>query len=95
MWREWAVVEAMERSRAVLSSSLSSRLAHRRLVQHALRAPGALESFLPCPPRDAGEVSSGTAAAVTSDAERLRAVIPEQWHLGDRMELKEVSSSRE
>ena len=32
VWREWAAVEKMERSRAVLSSSLGSRLAHRRLA---------------------------------------------------------------
>ena len=60
-------------------------------MQHALRAPGALERFLP-PLRDAGEVRSGTGRGVTSDAERLRAVIPEQWYLGDRRELEEVSS---
>jgi len=34
VWREWAVVEAMECSRAVMSSSLSSRLAHRRLAHY-------------------------------------------------------------
>ena len=38
MWREWAAVEKMERSRAVLSSSLGSRLAHRRLVGETLHA---------------------------------------------------------
>ena len=94
VWREWAVIEAMECSRAVMSSSLSSRLAHRRLVQHALRAPGALERFLP-PPSDAGRVRNGTGRATTSDAERLRAVIPEQWYLGHRRELEEVGGSSE
>ena len=61
-------------------------------MQHALRAPGALERFLP-PPHDAEEVRSGTGRGVMSDAERLRAVIPEQWYLGDRREIEEVSSS--
>ena len=70
--------------------SLSLSLTHRRLVQHALRAPGVLEHYLPCPPRGAGGGGSGTAAAVASDAERLRAVMPEQWYLGDRRELEEV-----
>ena len=56
-----------------------------------MRAPGALERFLP-PPYDAGEVRSGMGRGVMSDAERLRAVIPEQWYLGDRREIEEVSS---
>ena len=60
-------------------------------MQHALRAPGVLERYLPCPPRHAGEGGSGTAAGVASDAERLRAVMPEQWYLGDWRELEEVS----
>ena len=60
-------------------------------MQHALRAPGVLERYLPCPPRDAGGGGSGTAGSVASDAEQLRAVMPEQWYLGDRRELEEVS----
>ena len=64
--REWLAVEAMERSRAVLSSSLGSRLAHRRRVQHALLAePDALERFVSAP-----------------EAVELRRVLPRQWALG-------------
>ena len=64
--REWRAVDAMERSSAVLSSSLGSRLGHRRRVQHALRTqPGALERFL-----------------APEEAAAVRAVLPEQWALG-------------
>ncbi|KAL1523805.1 hypothetical protein AB1Y20_018727 [Prymnesium parvum] len=45
--QEWATVERIERSRAVMSSSLGCRLAHRRAVQHALSRPQQLERFLP------------------------------------------------
>lgn len=44
--REAAAVDLMERSSAVVSSSLGARLAHRRRVQFALTKPGALERFL-------------------------------------------------
>ena len=45
--REWDVIHTLERSRAVLSSRLGSRLAHRRRVQLALAStPGAVEKYL-------------------------------------------------
>ena len=45
--REWRAVEAMETSNAVVSSSLGSRLAHRRRVQyHLVNHAGVLERFL-------------------------------------------------
>ena len=55
------VPEAAPLCTQVITSSLGSRLAHRRLVQHALRAPGVLERFLQPPPDGrAGGVGSGT-----------------------------------
>ena len=49
MWREWAAVEKMERSRAVLSSSLGSRLAHRRLEPAPAPAPAPEPAPAPAP----------------------------------------------
>ena len=68
LWREWETVEKMERSSAVISSSLGCRLAHRRGVMHALHQPGGVERFL----SDESEVAA------------VRAVLPEQWSLRPR-----------
>jgi hypothetical protein len=43
---EWATIERLESSSAVISSSLGCRLAHRRGVQRALQREGQLERFL-------------------------------------------------
>ena len=76
--REWRAVEAMERSTAVLSSSLGSRLAHRRRVQHALVSqPGALERFVN-----------------DDEARMLRAVLPMQWAVGGDGYESEAAEAR-
>ena len=68
---EWAAVERMEQSTCVVSSSLGSRLANRRAVQHALATtPGAVARFLPSSSDEATEAAA------------FRAVLPEQWALG-------------
>ena len=51
---EWTTIERIEASSAVVSSSLGSRLAHRRTTQLALLRTGVIERFLP--PADAAAV---------------------------------------
>ena len=43
---EWDVIERIEKSTAIISSNLGSRLANRRRVHYALRRPGGFERFL-------------------------------------------------
>ena len=65
LWEEWETIANMERSRAIVSSDLGCRLAHRRSVTYALQQPGGVERFL-CEPADVAAV---------------RGVLPEQWSL--------------
>ena len=75
--REWDVIDTLERSRAVLSSRLGSRLAHRRRVQLALASwPGAVENYL------------GAA-----ESAEVRAVLPSQWPLSGAVSDDDAASA--
>ena len=77
--REWSAVEMMETSRAVISSSLGSRLAHRRRMQHAMvrEVCSPLSHFLSTP-----------------DAAAVARVLPEQWALGpDASESERIAAA--
>ena len=88
-WGEWPLVEALERSNAVISSPLGSRMAHRRKVLHALTRRGE---------GGGGEGGGGGGGGGlerflgAADAAALRAVLPEQWHLGDADERAEAEA---
>ena len=65
LWAEWETICKIESSRAIISSDMGCRLAHRRAVAYALSRPGGVERFLP----DPLEVAA------------VRSVLPEQWSL--------------
>uniref|UniRef100_A0A7S4ES15 Glutathione synthase n=1 Tax=Chrysotila carterae TaxID=13221 RepID=A0A7S4ES15_CHRCT len=81
-WQEWAAVERFEASNAIVSSALSSRLAHRRQVQYAFSRPGVLEGFLT--KEEAAEIREVLPRqwhlGISSDREEARALFERDQH---------------
>jgi len=98
---EWEAVERMEQSTCILSSSIASRLANRRGVFYALaNSPGTVERFL----ADGGSndhsssnggngSSNSSYSSVAAEAAAFRALLPEQWALGEEVASSSSSSS--